>query len=214
MQSRVGNPETYVGDTFTLNFMKGDKSPVATYNGLKGTLIGFKPRVIPIMPHEVNAVVTEPGIYTTIGDPLIRLEVGAVVEVPMYNLIPVGFNFADRLPKNIHYLEETKKWRFVSELPHTPYNIGDKVLISQHSIYLTDFVSEILDVSFKGTGVYYVICPSDEVEEIRSDKIIDVVQRGEISEIEKLGLILKRTEPTIKQRLLYSQFSIPYELPN
>ena len=56
--------------------------------------------------------------------------------------------------------------------------------------------------------MYYVICPNDDVEEIRVDKIIDVVERGEISEIERLGFIFRRTELPLQHRLLNSKFRL------
>ena len=137
------DPYTYVGDYFTLSFMKGDKSPVAAYNGLRGRLLGFNRRIKPVMSHEVNGLVKEPGLYEILGDPLLRLEIDRVVNIPIINLTPENYRFTDSLPKNQLFLAESRKHKFISELPFIPYNIGDKVLISQHSRYQTDFVSEI-----------------------------------------------------------------------
>ena len=200
------NPGSYVGDYFILNFMPGDRSFLSTYNGLRGQLLGFKKKLRPVMPHDTNGLFKEPGLYEVLGDPLIRLEIDRLVEVPLLNLIPEEFKFSDRLLKNQLFLDEARRYKYICELPFIPYNIGDTVLISQHARYDNDFISEILDISFKGTGVYYVICPDNKVDEIRVDKIIDIVQRGEISEIERLGLQLKRTELPFELRILQSKF--------
>lgn len=195
------NSDTYVGDYFSLNFLRGDDNPLMPYNGYRCRLLGFKSDVKPFLSHQLNAIVRRPGFYEVLSDPLVKLENDNVVKVPLLNLTPEGYRFTDRLLKNHLYLQEKRKHKFVGELPAIPYNIGDKVLIGGHGQWVDDFISEILDITLKGTGVFYTVSPTDEIQEIRFDRIIDVIEYGELSELERLGKLYRCYESLSDRRI-------------
>lgn len=201
MQTQSLYSDTYVGDTFTITVMRADKGPLRAFDGLTCKLIGFNKIVKSILSHEINANVPEPGFYETIGDPVVRVETGHIIEIPLMNLVPINYRFTDRLPKNHIYLQAKRKHRFVGNLPLIPYNIGDRVLVSHHGIHKEDFVTEILDVTIKGGFVFFIISPSDKVEEIRYDRVIDVIEHGELTELERLGKLHRCHESFSNRRV-------------
>lgn len=196
-----GKGNTYVGDYFNLSFLKSDDTPLKIYDGYRVKLLGFKKAVKAVLPHQVNNLTKEPGFYETIGNPLLKLDGGNVIELPMLNLVPQDYRFTDRLIKNQLYLDEIRKFKYVAELPHIPYNIGDKVLVSHHGLFKDDFISEILDITFKGHGVFYVVCPNDQVVEIQYKTIIDVIEQGELSELDRLGRLHRCYEGLSRGRI-------------
>lgn len=178
---------TYVGDDFTLSFLKAEKNPLGYLEGEQCKLIGFKKDIKVVLNHQVNAITRDPGFYETLGDPLVRLGNSNIIRVALLNLVPIGYSFNDRNPKNTAYLRERKRHRFIRELPLIPYNIGDKILIAQHQSLYDDIVSEILDIEILPSGVFYLIENNDAAQAIRSDKVISLIERGELSELERMG---------------------------
>lgn len=195
------NSGTYVGDFFNLSFLKGDDNTLVAFEGYRCKLLGFKREIKPFLNHHLNALVRYPGFYEVIGDPIVKLEDSRVAQIPLINLVPEGYKFTDRLLKNSLYIAETRKHKFLGELPHIAYNIGDKVLVSAHGKIREDFVSEILDIVLKGTGVFYTLSPDDEIQEIRFDRIIDVIEYGELTELERLGKLHRCYESLSKHRI-------------
>lgn len=182
---RYRQPETYVGDDFLLSFIRADKDPLSIYDGYQGKLIGFNNKVVPILRHQINRYTKEPGIYKTLGDPILKLETGSLVKVPILNLSPIGYSFEDRIEKNINYQNEIKKFVYLQGLPFISYNIGDKVLVAKHGRLSRDLQSHIVDIVVAGRGIRYVIYQDDTLLEIPSEYIIDVLELGEYSEHER-----------------------------
>src|SRR5574343_20362 len=139
-------PETYVGDNFTLAFLRGDQDPLRRYDGYQCKLIGFTHKVIPVLRHQTNQYAKQPGLYQVLGDPVVKLETDLVVKLPLLNLSPIGYAFEDRIEKNLNYQRELKKYRFINELPDIRYNIGDKVLIAKHGQLYDDLISHVVDI--------------------------------------------------------------------
>lgn len=205
--SKSNDPNSYVGDHFTLNFLRGDDNPLKQYNNTRVRLLGFHKSVKAIFAHEVNALVTEPGFYETLGDPLVKLENGKNVAVAMLNLVPEDYRFSDNLPKNDLYIREKRIYRFVAPLPHIPYNIGDTVLIGGRRGYELDFISLVHDIRFMQAGIYFTVENASEIVNIKMERIIDVIEHGELSELDRLGLLLKRSENLLERRISRFRYS-------
>lgn len=197
----ANDPSTYVGDHFTLNFLKGDDNPLVKYNHSRVRMLGFKKRIKTVFPHEVNALTKEPGFYETLGNPLVKLENGKNVEVSMLNLVPEGYRLTDNLLKNDLYLRQKRVFRFLCPLPHVPYNIGDKVLIGAHRNYRSDFISIIHDIRFMQSGIYVVVEDDSDARDVKLEYVIDVIEHGELSELDRLGMLLKRSENLLDRRI-------------
>lgn len=201
MTQRSSSPDTYVGDYFTLSFMKGDKEEIAQLDGQDVRLVGFNNKLKLILPHQLNALNKRTGVYRVLGDPLVRTQNNNLVSIPMVNLIPHDFRFSDNLPKNKFYIQELRKKYFISELPHIPYNVGDKVLVSQHSTINNDFVSEVLDIVLKGIYIRLLMCPEDKIIEVPVDKVIDVIEHSSMSDMDYLGASYRASELIQRKRV-------------
>lgn len=194
------HPDTYVGDDFLLSFIKADKDPLSIYNGYQGKLIGFNNKIVPILRHQTNLYARQPGIYKTLGDPVLKLETGTVVKLPILNLTPLGYSFEDRIEKNINYQNELKKFVYLQDLPFISYNIGDKVLVAKHGRLNHDLQSHIVDIAITARGVRYVVYEEDLLREIPSEYIIDVLELGEFSEHERELKQMRTIEKMINRR--------------
>lgn len=205
--SMPNDPNSYVGDHFTLNFLKGDDNPLVRFNNTRVRLLGFHKRIKVVFAHEVNAITKEPGFYETLGDPLVKLENGRNVSVSMLNLIPEGYRLTDNLLKNDLYIREKRIYRFISPLPHVPYNIGDKVLIGANRPHNTDFISIIHDIRFLQSGIYVTVENNEKPLDVRMSCVIDVIEHGELSELDRLGMLLKRSENLLDRRISRFKYS-------
>lgn len=201
------NNDSYVGDYFTLSFIRSEAETLRYLEGQRGKLIGFKSAIKSILPHQVTAFTPYTGFYQTIGDPVLRLDMGNIVQVPIINLVPEGYRFTDRLLKNQKYREEVRRYKYLCELPPIPYNIGDKVLVAGYGTSPEDFVSEILDISFRGNTVFYLFSPKDEIIATPSSRVIDVIEHGELSELERLGKLHQCYESLAKKRISRFKYS-------
>ncbi len=203
--------DTYVGDMFNISVLRADKDSLKVFDGLSCKVIGFKKEIKPIMLHEINANTPIPGFYETLGNPVVRVETGHITEIPMLHLSPIGYRFTDNLLKNSLYLQARRKHKFISPLPSISFNIGDIVLVASHQEFLRDFLSEIIDIKIKSIGVYYIVSPSDniseEIQEIRYDKIIDVIEHGELTELERLGKLHRCYESLSNRHLSRFKYS-------
>jgi hypothetical protein len=202
------NNDSYVGDYFTLNFLKGDKD-LSVLNDQRVLLLGFKKAIKPIFQHQVNVLTKVPGFYETLGDPLVKLDTGLVIQVPFINLIPENYRFTDRLNKNDLYLKEIRKFKFVADLPNIPYNIGDRVLVAEHELVNEDFISEIFDINIRNMRVYYLVSPGDKVLEVRSNTVIDIIDRGSLTELDRLGSLYRPYKTLPKARLMQFGYDNP-----
>lgn len=205
------NNDSYVGDYFTLSFLNSEKD-LSVLNDQRVLLLGFKKAIKPIFQHQVNVLTKVPGFYETLGDPLVKLDTGTVIQVPFINLIPENYRFTDRLTKNDLYLKEIRKFKFVAELPNVAYNIGDKVLVAEHELVSKDFISEIYDIKIRDMRVYYLVSPGDKVLEVRSNTIIDIIDRGSLTELDRLGSLYRPSKTLPKARLIQFNYDgIDYE---
>ena len=192
---------TYVGDYFTLSFSNWDDSEYKKYNGEVVKLLGFKPKIKTVFPHEVNRMTPQPGYYQVIGDPVVKHNVHGFFQVPIINLVPCNYRFTDSLPKNYNYIQETRKFTYLGPLPHIPYNIGDKVLVGAHYPFDDDFFSQIMDVQIRAVGIFFLMEYKEDVVAIQNDKIIDVLEHGEFSDIERFGMLQKTYEALNGKRI-------------
>lgn len=201
MDSNSLYSETYVGDYFTLNFSSWDENKLRKYNGDVVKHMGFVKAVKPVFSHLTNTLTPEPGFYESIGDAVVKHVTLGILKVPMINLSPCDYRFTDNLVKNYLYFQEIRKFKYLSPLPQIQYDVGDKVLIGAHRNYDDDFFSDILDIDLKRIGVYYVVEYNQNIVEVRSDKIIDVMKHGEYSEIRQLHSLSKNYEHIRNRRL-------------
>jgi hypothetical protein len=198
MKRRDAN--TYVGDLFTVSFPKYDKDPLAVLNGQECELIGFRANLQHIFPHRASIMDVGPGIYSTFGNPLVRLETNRIVEMPMSNLVPHGYRFDDmRFVKNRHYRDASDRLRFVGPLPYA-HNVGDVALVAKHHGVKDDFAAPILDVDFHNGGVVYAVEYEDRLKVIRSEMVIDLLELGHYTEEERYWLQMKTLERIMPSR--------------
>jgi hypothetical protein len=174
--------QTYIGDEFTLAFMKGDDDRLATLSGEKGVLVGFVKKTRYVMEHQVGPQTPQPGVYTCLGDAVLRLGSGQIIRTPLVNLEPTGYSFDDYNIKNFNYMQEVVKHSYLGPLPHVPYNYGDRVIVAQHGRLSDDVLGTIVDTLFKGTQIFYLIDLGDDTIEVAKEKIIDVLELGDFSE--------------------------------
>lgn len=194
--------ETYVGDDFTLTFSSWDDHPRRRLNGEAVKLLGFNNKVKIILPHMVSYQIPEPGFYRTLGDPVVKHDYHGHFPVPLINLAPEGYRFTDNIPKNRNYLNEIRKLHFLKPLPSIAYNIGDKILVAAHGRFKDDFFSQILDVAVGVTDVHYIIEHEGRTISISESVIIDALDRGEFSDLERFGILQRSTDRFVQRRIL------------
>lgn len=178
--------DTYVGDYFTYKPLINTEETISltAYKGMRCKLLGFKPRLEIVAPHRVNATFLKPGIYKTIGNPLVRFDSGRVFEVCLDELEPEGYSFDDSSNmKNVLYVNECSKYIRIADLPHTNYNVNDKVLVAKHNGFSKDFLGEIIDIVYYVNGVSYLVVCGDDVIEVQERFIIDAIEKGDYSQL-------------------------------
>jgi hypothetical protein len=173
---------TYVGDVFTIRYPRIPKEEVPVYDGMTCKLMGFKPQVAYALPHIPHLQHLEPGVYRHIGDPVVKLETGKVIELPLMYLQPHGYTWEDEIDKNYRYYNELTKFQWMGDLPPIKCNVGDKILVAKHGVLDNDVVALVDDVSIQGTRVVIGIEHEDDLLVVPQSEIIDVLELGQYSE--------------------------------
>lgn len=163
-------------------FIRADKDPLQSLEGELGTLVGFTKKVKYVMDHQVTAHTPQAGVYSCLGDAVLRLDNGQIIRTALIHLEPEGYRFDDFNIKNFNYLQEAAKHKYLGPLPHVPYNYGDKVIVAQHGRLNDDALGTIVDTLFKGSQIFYLVDLDGNAIEVAKDKIIDVLELGEHSE--------------------------------
>jgi len=173
---------TYVGDEFTVRYPRIEKEAIPPYNGMRCKLMGFKARLEYALPHVPRLQHLEPGIYQTIGDPLVKLETGKLLDIPLMYLEPEGYTFEDEIDKNYRYYKEQMTFHRVGELPTIKCNVGDTILIAKDGVLEDDVVATVDDVSVQGSRVIVAFEHEDQLLTVPQTQIIDVLELGPYSE--------------------------------
>jgi len=182
LTSKKPNQQTYIGDEFILTFIKGDKDPLSVMSGQKALLIGFVKTTKYVMEHQTCTETPKAGVYTCLGDAVLRLDSGQIVRTSLMNLEPIGYSFDDYNQKNFNYMQEVIKHNYLGPLPYLPYNYGDKVLVAKHGRLNDDVVGVIVDTVFKGSQVFYLVECGEDTIEVAKGKIIDALELGDYAE--------------------------------
>lgn len=188
------NSCTYVGDTFTLSFLKAEDLHVKALDTEECVLVGFKKEIRAILNHQVNALTPVPGFYMTLGDPVVRLSNGHILHVPLLNLVPTGYSFNDVNLKNANYRQAKRSFLYLRDLPSIPYNIGDKVLISNGHSEQDDAIVEILDIEVLPRGLNFIVEINGTFSTIPLCRIISLMEPGNLTELERIGKCYRRVE--------------------
>lgn len=173
---------TYIGDKFIINVPITDEDVPKSLNGEIGTLVGFVKKTKYVLEHETSALTPSAGVYTCLGNAVLRLDNGRIIKTDLMNLEPIGYTFDDCNEKNFNYMREVVKHSYLGPLPYVPYTYGDTVLVAKHGRLEDDVIGTVVDTVFKGPQVFYIIdLPNDSIE-VAKEKIIDVLELGDFSE--------------------------------
>lgn len=142
---------------FQITFMAADKDSLSIYQNYTGVLIGFKKRYMlftdwPAMRHKLK-----PGIYETLGDPVIRLENSRVITLPMLHLSPMEAETKKLLMQNHWYREEARQVKFIKDVPACSYELYDKVLACPMDPVEEDIVGLIADIKLIDGEIWFSI---------------------------------------------------------
>lgn len=195
--------DTYVGDRFALRFIRADKDPLQVLDGELGTLVGFTKSVQYVLEHETTPQIPYPGVYSCLGDAVLRLDLGRIVKVPLANLEPLDYSFDDFNVKNLNYQKEAGKYTYLGPLPFIPHCITDTVLVARHGTFPDDFIGQIVDIDVKGPRIFYMVSVGEDVYPVPQEKIIDVVELGDYSEMRRYQVQMKTLE-----RMLHRQIGV------
>lgn len=124
--------DTYVGEDFIISAPGFDNNRLNIFNGQRCRLIGFKINYKVIPDTEAEILKLKPGIYETIGYPVVTLPNGVVTPVSLQDLKPIGYSFNDLSnAKNINYQAAKNKFKFIKSIEPFYHGIGDVVLCSK-----------------------------------------------------------------------------------
>lgn len=181
--------ETYVGKKFTLcvptiGLSELQERRLASYNGSECTLVGFLTRYHVFPDLYAQSLGVRPGVYKSLGRPLVRLEDGLICRVDMTWLsYDVEGELGDpNHPAHVSYHEAIRNVEFFRDTPLMLYNFGDTVLAflpgNQNSqvVQIVDMIYTNEDVRVlvsTFTDEYKLISPSAVVahyRHLRSDQ--------------------------------------------
>jgi hypothetical protein len=181
MNNRDG--PTYVGDTFIVQLPRSEGREALFLNGMQARLMGFKPHFEYALPHIPRTQFLEPGVYSRLGDPVLKLETGRIIEIPMMFLEPIGYDYDDLIPKNQSYYEQLRQYKWVRELPYLKCNVGDTILIAnQGRKRRSDILAQVCDVTICGDSVTFAVEHERGLTTVHPGDIIDVIEFGPYSE--------------------------------
>lgn len=183
--NRRDNP-TYVGDTFIINLPPFDDDPLKIYNGYTARLVGFARGIKHVFPHNTLSYNHEPGVYQCLGHPVLRLDTGNLIQLPMSHLEAQDYDLEDiRHPKNLSYWDEEANYKWLAPLPYLKCNVGDQVLIGQHGKLKDDMLGTVHDIQIKGKRVFFTVPEKEELFVVPQSSVIDVLELGEYSEFHR-----------------------------